>query len=94
MTRLVDALNALGLDGKVDLDGRWVTVQGERCLVYIVEERISNGYFTWCADEQDRTVEYYRDPHSAIQAGLSRVARRPEDSRNPDDRTTGDNAAG
>lgn len=80
MTRLVEALNALGLDGKVELNGRWVTVQGERCLVYVVEELTGTGYFTWCGDAQDRTVEYYHDPHSAIQAGLKRAAQRPRGS--------------
>lgn len=35
MTRLLEALRTLGLEGEVDLGGRWVKVQGERCPEYL-----------------------------------------------------------
>ncbi len=75
MTRLVDALHSLGLQGEVELRGRWVRLTGERCTVYVIEGGWSTGYFTWCDDPQARTVEHYFDPVEAIQAGLRRAAK-------------------
>ena len=51
-----------------------MTIQGERTLVYVVEATRGGGYYTWCADPQARTVEFYHDPVQAIQAGLRRAA--------------------
>ncbi len=82
MTRLVDALHALGLDGEVTLSGRWVKLDGEHCPVYVVEAAWGAGYFTWCDDPQARTVEFYRDPVEAIQAGLRRAAKHDQDEDN------------
>ena len=75
MTRLVDTLHNLGLNGEQRFDGRWVKFEGERCSVYVIEADWGNGYYTWCDDPQGRTVEFYRDPAAAIQAGLRRAAR-------------------
>ena len=74
MTRLVEALNALGLQGEIALSGRWIRLNGERCPVYVIEEAWGVGYYTWCDDPQARTVEFYRDAATAIQAGLRRAA--------------------
>ena len=74
MTQLVEALKALGLNGQVELGGRWVALDGQRCKVYIVEERWGNAYFAWCDEPQNRTVEYYSDPITAIKRGLERAA--------------------
>ena len=74
MTRLTDTLESLGLEGEVALAGRWVTIQGERTLVYVVEVARGSGYYTWCADPRARSVEFYHDPVEAIQAGLRRAA--------------------
>ncbi len=74
MTQLIGALQALGLEGEIALAGRWVTLQGERCAVYVVESR-HDGYYTWCDDPQSHTVEFYSDSAKAIQAGLRRAAR-------------------
>jgi hypothetical protein len=74
MTQLVDALHTLGLQGEIALDGRWVMVQGERCAVYVTEIAWGGGCYTWCDDPRARTVEFYRDPLDAIQAGLRRAA--------------------
>ena len=74
MARLVEALHALGLQGEVELSGRWVKLDGERCPVYVVEGAWGAGYYTWCDDPQDRSVELYHDPVEAIQAGLRRAA--------------------
>ncbi len=74
MTRLAEALQALGLEGEIDLAGRWVKVGGDRCSVYVYEAVWDGGYYTWCDDPGDRTVEFYRDATEAIQAGLRRAA--------------------
>jgi len=74
MTRLVDTLHKLGLNGEQRFDGRWVKFKGERCAVYVVEADWGNAYFAWCDDPQGRGVEFYRDPAAAIRAGLRRAA--------------------
>lgn len=73
MTRLVEALHALHLDGEVSLGDRWAKLQGERCWVYVAEAK-GGGYYTWCDDPAERVVKFYRDPIEAIQAGLRRAA--------------------
>ena len=75
MTRLVEALRARGLAAEVVLAGRWATIRGERCAVHVVETRSGDSYLTWCDDPDGRTVECYRSPDEAIQAGLQRAAR-------------------
>ena len=75
MTRLVEALNALGLQGEIALSGRWIRLEGECCPVYVIEEAWGTGYYTWCDDPRARTVEFYRDPATAIQVGLRRAAK-------------------
>jgi hypothetical protein len=82
MTRLVAALHILGLAGEIDLCGRWVKLQGERCWVYVAEPTWRGGYLTWCDDPQERAVECYLDPTAAIQAGLRRAACQDKDERN------------
>jgi hypothetical protein len=82
MTPLIEALQALNVHGEVELSGRWVKLQGERCLVYVVEGAWGAGYYTWCADPQARTVEFYRTPVEAIQAGLRRAAYRTQEQHN------------
>ena len=73
MTRLVEALRSMGLDGEITLGGRWVKLQGERCSVYVVEAAWGAGYYTWCDVPEERAVQYYADPAAAIQAGLRRA---------------------
>ena len=74
MARLVDALRALGLHGRLSPSGRLVTLDGERCRVYVAEAPRGGGYYTWCDDPAERVVEHYPDPATAIQAGLRRAA--------------------
>ncbi len=76
MTGLVAALRALGVDGEIALAGHWVTLQGERCAVYVAEATSGEGYYTWCEAAEARVVEHYLDPIAAIEAGLRRAARR------------------
>ncbi len=76
MTGLLEALRDLGLAGEISLSGRWVELRGERCAVYVVEAAWSGGYYTWCDDPAQRTVEHYLDPIEAIQAGLRRASAR------------------
>ena len=73
MTRLVEALHARGLAAEVSLAGRWATLRGERCAVFVFETLSADGYLTWCDDPDNRTVEYYRSPDEAIQAVLRRA---------------------
>jgi hypothetical protein len=73
MTHLVAALHALGLAGEIALGGRWVTLRGERCRVYLVEAEWRDVYYTWCDDPRERAVETYPDPETAIRAGLRRA---------------------
>ncbi len=87
MTRLVAALRALGVNGEIALAGHWVTLQGERCAVYVAEATSGGGYYTWCEAAEARVVEYYLDPIAAIAAGLRRAAR---PAPGYDDATSGD----
>jgi hypothetical protein len=75
MTRLVEALRMLELEGEVSLAGRWLKLQGERATVYVAETSWGSGFYTWCDDPCERSVELYSDPVEAIQAGLRRAAR-------------------
>lgn len=74
VTRLVEALRALRLDGEVSASGRWVRLMGERCAVYVAEGSRESGYYTWCDDASARSVEVYPNATSAIEAGLRRAA--------------------
>ena len=74
MTRLLEALEALGLEGEVIHSGRWLKLPGERCPVYVVEAAWGAGYYTWCGAPEERSVEFYPDPTEAIRAGLRRAA--------------------
>ena len=74
MARLAAALRALGLTGRISPSGRLVTLQGERCPVYVAEAPRDGGYYTWCDDPAARVVEHYRDAASAIRAGLRRAS--------------------
>ena len=74
MTRLVAALQALGLEGEVALAGRWVKLRGERHAVYVAATTSGSGYYTWGEDPEARSVAFYRDPAEAIVAGLRRAA--------------------
>jgi hypothetical protein len=73
MTKLVEALKALGLEGEIILSGRWVKLRGEQCSVYVAETAWNEQYGTWCDHPQLRGVKFYRDPTEAIQAGLRRA---------------------
>jgi hypothetical protein len=73
MTHLVETIARLKLDGKVELGGRWVRLEGEHCPVYIVEDPFGASYFVWCGAPCDRTVKRYRDAREAINAGLERA---------------------
>ncbi len=76
MSRLLEALRVLSLEGEVDPSGRWARLQGERCGVYVYEAAWDGGYYTWCDDPGDRTVEFYPDAAEAIRAGLRRAGGR------------------
>ncbi len=71
---MLEALCLLELVGEMSLDGRWVTLRGERCPVYVIETG-SGEFFTWCDDPLERTVKGFLDPCAAIVAGMQRAAR-------------------
>ncbi len=73
MTRLEDALLIQGLEGRFELPGRWATLRGERCAVFVVEAANGEGYYTWCDDPADRAVEFYTAPAQAIRDGMRRA---------------------
>ncbi len=80
VTPLADALRDLGLNGHISLGGRWLTLAGDRCRVFVVESP-RGGYFTWCDDPDERTVLFLRDARTAIECGLGRATeRRPRDT--------------
>ncbi len=74
MTRLTEALQRLGVEGEINLSGRWVKFQGGRFPVYVAEAAWNAGYYTWCEDSEERVVEFYLDPTEAIRAGMQRAA--------------------
>ena len=79
MTRLVEALRALGLDAEVDLAGHWARLRGERYRVYVVEAA-PGCYYTWCAGPGERVVRFYADPIEAVRVGLGRAVRGEQDA--------------
>ncbi len=85
MTRLVEALQALGIAGSVALSGRWATIEGERCQVQLLEASWGAGYYSWCDDLTGRSMEHFHDPTEAILAGLSRARRQNQEAEHPDD---------
>ncbi len=74
MSRLVNALQSLELDATVELGGRWITLEGEGCRVYVVQGTADDGFYTWCDAPGVRSVEFFRDPVQAIVTGLQRGA--------------------
>jgi len=78
MTRLVEALEGLDLEGEVSLSGRWVKLRGERCPAYIVEVARGTQYYTWCDAPGSCSIELYHDATAAIRAALRNAAASPE----------------
>ncbi len=74
MTRLVAALQALGLEGEIALAGRWVELAGDRYAVYVAETTSGSGYYTWGQAPEAWVVEFYLDPAEAIEAGMRRAS--------------------
>lgn len=58
MTRLEDTLLMQGLEGRFELSGRWATLRGERCAVFVVEAANGEGYYTWCDDPGARALSF------------------------------------
>ncbi len=85
MNRLEDALLALGYAGQFELSGRWATLRGERCVVFVVEAPNAEGYYTWCGDPAARSVEFYPEPDQAIVAGMRRANGDPSGTRSTRD---------
>ena len=77
MTRLSDALHMLGLAAEVELEGRWVKIDGDQGAVFVIEAAWGNGFYVWCAIPEERGVERYTSAIEAIQAGLRRASRSP-----------------
>lgn len=75
MTRLVEAMRELGVVGEAELSGRWATIRGERCLLYVAETERGEWY-SWCDDPEEQTVRRHLDPVEAIREGLKRAGGR------------------
>ena len=83
--RLIDALDHLGLDAEILMNGKWARIEGERCPIHVVEMSRHRGFFTWCDDPAERSVEYYESPLDAILSGLRRAQGKPrEDGSEPE----------
>lgn len=80
-TRLVEALQALGVEAEVLLSGRWVKIRGERCSVYVAEIARDQQYCTWCDDPNGREARFYNSPIEAIEAGIRRAGYSPVDNQ-------------
>lgn len=85
VTSLVDALRYLDIDAEVLMNGKWARLDGEHFAVYVVEMSHYRGFFTWCDDPAERSVEYYSDPLDAILSGLRR-ANQPDGEAVDDER--------
>ena len=46
MTRLVDAIQELGLHTEANLGGRWAKLHGERAAFYVAETAWGGGFLT------------------------------------------------
>ncbi len=76
MTRLVEAVQALGVEADFAPSRRLVKIKGERRTVYVAEVAWGSEYYTWCDGTEARTVELYATAREAIQAGLRRAETR------------------
>lgn len=79
MTRLVEALERLGLDGEIAFSGRWVKLRSGWCSVYVIEGSLTAQYYTWCDAPGMQSVQFYRDAAEAIREGLLRASRLPHE---------------
>jgi uncharacterized FAD-dependent dehydrogenase len=75
MTRLQDALDELGLTGRIGRSGRWLQLDGEQGHVYVVESEQGDGFYSWCDRPGGMIVEHHTDPVAAIRSGLERASR-------------------
>ena len=75
MTRLVEALDSLGLAAEVELNGRWIRITGDRGTVFVTSSAWGDSYYTWCDIPDQRTVQRFSDPVEAIRVGLRRASR-------------------
>jgi hypothetical protein len=78
MTRLAEAVEALGLEGELSLSGSWVRLRTEQCTIYVVEAVAGTRYYTWCDAPDERHVELFHDPIEAIHAGMRRASRQKD----------------
>ena len=77
MATLIEALRQLGIAAEAELSGRWVAIRGERATAYVVEAGWGTSFYVWCDIPADRSVERYRDPIEAVQAGVRRAGGGP-----------------
>ncbi len=73
MTRLLEAVQTLGLAAEMASSGRLVKIRGAMCTVYVADVAWGSEYYTWCDGAEARTVELYTTAHEAIAAGLRRA---------------------
>jgi hypothetical protein len=73
MTRLLDVMHAWGLKGETSRSGRWVRFHSERGDAYVVEAAWG-GYYSFCDEQAEKQPDLYRDPETALQASLQKIA--------------------
>jgi hypothetical protein len=82
MTRLVDAMQAMGLEGEAGSSGRWIRFPSGRGSACVVEVAWGMGYYAFHDDLSTGTVrdeppadaaEIFLDPVSAIESCLPRA---------------------
>jgi len=69
MTRLVEVMQDMGLDGETSRTGRWIRLHREQDSVYVVEAAWGGGYYIF-SDASAEQPEIHCDPATAIEAGL------------------------
>lgn len=67
MSRLVEAVQSLGVPFETSDSGNWVRFVGEEGLPrYIVRDQLADGYLTWSQVGDHPQVEWFLTPDEAI----------------------------
>lgn len=89
MSTLITALERLGLQASIELDGRWVAIPGERGTAYVIEAGWGSSFYVWCDIPEERAVKRYADAMTAVQEGVRRAGgQSPSSSDNAPPATT------
>ena len=73
MAALLAALRELEITAGVELNGRWVTIHGERGTASIIEAGWGSSFYVWSDIPEERAVARYSDALTAVREGLRRA---------------------